>query len=223
MKNQCRRAPGMTIGCSALVALVAYLSASAQPPGPDNAQDSDERRVLSTSATEQGVTITIECPETIVSGAVNYITIIVRNEGDRSIQFYPIAPQRACAGFEVSRQAMPVERTALGKRALEPSLFPGFRPPVRIDKGQEIRAVVNLTRYYDLSLPAYYDIVAVWSGWSPDNEQRIRIETKPLKFQVVVERGESVILVATAPHCPRASNRAWTCSSRNVPNASTAT
>ncbi|MGH7127704.1 MAG: hypothetical protein ACREIV_03985, partial [Planctomycetaceae bacterium] len=136
-------------------------------------------------------TLTIECPETLYSGAENYVTITVRNEGHQAVQFYLAAPQGLGAGFEVTRQEKAVGTTVLGNRYLVPSLIKSGREPVRISKDQELRIVVNLTRYYDLSLTGQYQIVATWWGTHVGSEEPIRIRTKPLDFEVTVKPGET--------------------------------
>ncbi|MGH7926342.1 MAG: hypothetical protein ACREQV_00915 [Candidatus Binatia bacterium] len=163
-----------------------------QTETPDEAGKPEEKTIPLESATAKGVTLTIQCPETLFSGAENYVTITVRNDGDRPVEFYPAAPQFLGAGFEVTRQGESVSTTALGKAHLVPNLgYPKVREPVRMNKGQELRIVVNLTRYYDLSRTGNYQIVATWAGKTAGTEEPIRIRTKPLDFEVTVKPGET--------------------------------
>lgn len=169
-------------------------SADGQAACPINLQKLQESAMTSQSATEQNVSLTIDCPQILLSGTENYITIGVRNDAEQPIEFYSVAPQSLGVGLEVSRQGSVVRTTALGTRHFVPSTSPSVREPIRIGKGQEMRFVVNLTRYFDLSIPEdTYQIVATWWGTVAGSDDAIRIRTKPLDFEVNVKPGESVL------------------------------
>lgn len=173
-----------------LLVITFQASLHAQVAGDTSA--TQERDMISQSTTEQNVKLTVECMPTFWSGAENYVTITVRNIGHQPVQYYRIAPQSLGVGFEVTRQGKPVSTTAIGSQRLVPNPFASAREPVQIDSGKELRVVVNVTRYYDLSIPEdTYQIVATWWGMADGNEDAIRVRTKPLDFDVELKAGES--------------------------------
>jgi hypothetical protein len=181
-----------TIGTSLLAVVLGLVGFDGRTAEPDRPRNHDEPEMRSETVTKSGVTLTIECPETLVSGAENYVTITLRNDGDEPIGFYPATRLFPAPGFEVSRAGKPVKITALGQRDLVAAEF-NRRHTVRLTKGQEIRAVVNVPRYFDLSLIARnYQIVAMWDGYIIGKE-RLQIRTRPLHFEVKLKPGESVV------------------------------
>lgn len=164
---------------------------------PDDAHtntDADAELRLE-SVTQRGITLTIRCADTLVSGAVNYVTITVRNDGEDEITFSPhTSPLLAGIRFKVMREGTHVDMTALGAIYLVQPTRHMRTPAIRIGKGEEIRVVVNLTRYYDLSLKGDYQIVATWIGPIAGEDLWIRLRTQPLDFKVIVKPGESVPL-----------------------------
>ena len=181
----------LIIGCAS-TALVGFSVLQAQVSQPDRAGMPESHTVPSRSATQRGVTLKIECSENLVSGAANLITIVVRNEGDQAVEFSRTAPQFLGAGFSVVRHRKPVSKTAHGTAYLVPSPYQRGRQVVRLKTGQEVRIVADLSRYYDLSLPGKYQIIATWWGTAVGEEEPIQIRTEPLDFQVKIEPGESV-------------------------------
>lgn len=149
--------------------------------------------MLTQSASEQSVKLSIECPKRLFSGAENFVTIVVRNGGEKTIEFESAAPQFPGAGVEVSRRGKLVSTTTLGKEYFMPTPFPRVRLPTRLEKGQEFRVKLNLTRYFDLSIPGdAYQIVATWRGNVAASDESIRIRTEPLDFEVKVKKGEGL-------------------------------
>lgn len=173
-------------------AVIGSTSLQAQTIQQNDGRKPQPTTMPSQSSTEQGVKLTIECPSELVSGAENYVTMTVRNEGEIPVKLFAEAPQALGVGFEVMQAGQAVQMTSLGARKLVESPMSSGRMPIVIGKDQELRVVVNLTRYYDLSLTGEFQIAAVWSGMvARKGFEPIRIRTKPLNFKVIVKPGES--------------------------------
>lgn len=162
---------------------------------PVRFEKTDQPTMRSKSATVSRITLTIKCGSTLQSGAANHIAISLRNEGEMPVEFEPVSKRFRAPVFVVTRRGQRVGTTALGSAYLVRNpLYQKAVEPVRISKGEEVRAVVNLTRYYDLSLVDEYEIVAVWDGHTVGEQVPIRIKTEPLKFNVEIKPGESLSL-----------------------------
>src|SRR5690606_21353093 len=95
-------------------------------------------------------------------------------------------------GIGLSRDGKPVNLTTKGDSDMgdNPMTAPAdaqredvdrrFVMPIRLDKGKRVRTVLNLTRYFDLSVPGDYQLVATWGGTRSGGVDWIPIKTKPL-------------------------------------------
>lgn len=148
------------------------------------------------TAAEEGVSLTVELSSsTLYSGAENYVTCTIRNDSEHPVEYYLVAPQSLGVEVEVLRNGREVETTALGTGHFTPRRFvSGIGMPIQIKKGQEVHVVLNLTRYYDLSLTGAYEIVVMWHGNVVGRDKPVAIRTKPLGFEVREKSGESMSL-----------------------------
>ncbi len=154
------------------------------------ADEGHAKKMKSTSITDKGVTLSVECGETLVSGAANYMTITIRNDRESPIYFFPVSPQGLGFGLLITKNNEPAEMTSLGKAHLIPASDPRFSRPIHIKKGQQVRIVANISRYYDLSIPGSYQVVVSWSGWLT-HKDGIVLKTKPLDVKIVEDSQET--------------------------------
>jgi len=161
---------------------------SGKKPGPDKA-------VQTTSVTKHEITLTIECPRVLYSGAENLVTLTLRNDGEQPVRFQSITKRFPCMSVEVTRLGKPVNTTALGTSCLVRNIaFPSGKEPAQLKKGEEIRIVMNLTRYFDLSIgdPQYQIVAKTWTGYFTGIDDFFVLRTEPLDFEVKVNKDESI-------------------------------
>jgi len=152
-----------------------------------------ETALRSDSVTIKDITLSVELPPEIYSGAENLITLVLQNEGELPAEFIPVDLGYVGPRFKVFRNGEEVKPTAHGAQYLIRSLENPETATVKIKSGQEIWAVVNLTRYYDLSIVGEYQLVASWVGYTdPKLAEPIRLKTKPITFEVKLKPGELV-------------------------------
>jgi len=151
--------------------------------------------VHSTSDTKHDVTLTVECPKVMYSGQENLVTFVIRNHSNRTMLLGRHDPNSRWPAFrvEVTRFGAPVQLTELGSQHFKPSELLGAGEPLRLKKEEEIRIVMNLTRYFDLSRPAdVYQIDVTALPRSASSVKFFAIRPKALDFELKVKPGESI-------------------------------
>ena len=99
--------------------------------------------------------------------------------------------------ISLTRRDKPVDLTKFGTIHFSEGLIVRDKGqlPVELKPGQSVHTVLNLTRYYDLSIPGDYQMTAGWSGFIALFDKPIAIKTNPSDFSVVVTEDESTSII----------------------------
>ena len=94
-----------------------------------------DKTAQTASITKHDITLTIECPRVLYSGAENLVKLTLRNDGENPVHFESVDQHFPCMSVEVIRLGKPVNTTALGTRCLVRNIaLPSGKEPAQLKK-----------------------------------------------------------------------------------------
>jgi hypothetical protein len=142
----------------------------------------DTAPLSESKTTENGLDLVFKYPPIFVSGKENIVELSVTNNSEVSIEYYALNDLKECR-FVIKCDGRNISSTTLYELWQEDDSSFMRTKPVSLAKGEEIRASVNLTRLFDLSLPGEYEITPSWSGWTSASK-RVSVTGSTVKVKV---------------------------------------
>lgn len=166
--------------------------------------DKDDDGIAKVIAKQAGVTLEMQVGRTMQSGCAHYVTLTVTNGSERDVAFFPVVPQCDGIGLDIHQDGKTVAMTRRGDARLSSvSGYVKWLPARTIKKGEKLAIVLNLSRYYDLSIPGEYDLSARWVGGYADTitqryidgkaGQWIALRTDAVKLTVLDDSKEQLL------------------------------